>query len=140
VSAKSENAQAALRKNAAAIIVVLVFQYVFGMLANLFVKFPDSGNVSQYWEFARSQEIIDIHLLLGFGLLIAAVSLLVRSIIYKNQTWRTVSIVGVLAIAIAIYCGISFIPSQSDVYSLIMSLAFIAALVVYFFGLYLSRI
>jgi len=125
-----------LKSQAIGLVVGLVVQYILGMTTNLFVKFPDSGNPGQYWEFAWRQVPTALHILVGFSLLIGAVALFVRATIYKDKNWRVSSGIALGAILLAIVAGSQFIPSQNDLYSLAMSLFFLAALLSLGWGLY----
>ena len=72
-------------------------------------------------------------------LFIGALMLLIRSITYKNRTWTVAGSIGLAGILIAIYGGVRFIPTQSDPYSLLMSIAFIISLLAYVWGLFKSK-
>jgi hypothetical protein len=128
-----------LKIHSMVIIAMLVLQYLLGIATNLFVKFPNSGTSSQFWEFTWSQSVLACHIVLGILLLVSSLVLLIRSIVYKNKQWIIISLTGCIAITIAGITGALFIPSQKDLYSFIMSIAFILALLTYFFGLYISK-
>ena len=128
------NARNGLRVNAFFIIGFLVIQYTLGMISNMFVQFPDTSDVGQLWEFARSQFATGAHILIGTLLLLGAVIFVIRAIRQHNQSWIASSVVGLIAIMAAFYGGVTFVSSQVDAYSLVMALATIVA----FFGLRLG--
>ncbi|HEV8666492.1 MAG TPA: hypothetical protein VN665_01415 [Candidatus Paceibacterota bacterium] len=125
----------ALRLNAMFLIGALVVQYALGMYVNLFVSFPENATDGQLWEFAWSQPPLAAHIILAILLLLGAIVALVRAVLYKNKGWIIANTVGLLAILAAGASGASFIPSQGDIYSYSMSLAFLAAMLAYALGL-----
>ncbi len=128
-----------LRSQGWEMIFALAVQYILGMITNLFVQFPDTTVEGQLWEFAWTQVSEAAHIILGLLLSIGAVMLLIRSINYKNRTWTIAASVGLAGILTAIYGGVRFIPTQNDLYSLVMSIAFIVALLAYGWGVYASK-
>lgn len=118
---------------------ILFLQYLFGMFANLFVQFPDTKNETALWEFARGQVAVMIHIIIAFLLLIAAVVLLIRSIRRKDKSWVTGASVGLFWILVAFISGVRFIPTQEDLYSFFMSVAFILAFLSYGWVLYRTK-
>ena len=125
-----------LNTHAIVLIALLAIQYAFGMAANLFVEFPQSATVGQYWEFAKAQPSIDLHLLVGLLLLIGAIALLVRAIRRKDRRWIVFASIGLAAILVAAVSGSTFISTQADAYSYGMSIASMIALIAYGWGLY----
>jgi hypothetical protein len=117
----------------------LIFQYLFGMAVNLFVQFPDTKSQSILWEFAKSQMALVLHIILGALLLIGALVFIIRAIHSKNKQWIISASVGLLAILVAIISGAQFIPTQQDVYSYIMAVAFILAVFAYGWGIYKAK-
>lgn len=113
---------------------ILMVQYLLGMATNLFVQFPQSQNASQLWEFAWKQLPLASHIITGIALLIGAVVLLIQSIKKRQRKWILVSTIGLVSIIVAGYSGATFIPTQINIYSFIMSLGFIIALLSYVFG------
>jgi hypothetical protein len=131
--------QGGLRTHAGFMIGGLVIQYTLGMLTNLFVKFPDSGQEGQMWEFAWSQLPTAAHIITGSLLFIGAVVLVIRAARQGSRSWILSSAVGLAAIVSAIYGGVRFIPSQVDAYSLLMALSAIVAILAYGWGLVAER-
>lgn len=128
-----------LKPHALVILVLLILQYLLGMATNLFVQFPQNQHEGQLWEFAWKQLPLASHIILGVLLVIGSLVLLIRSILQKNRRWIISSAVGFLAILIAGMAGSLFIPSQMAVYSFVMALCFIIAVLAYCIGIYVSR-
>jgi hypothetical protein len=121
------------------IIGFLVVQYLLGMFTNMFVAFPEGKNEGQLWQFAWTQPSLIAHIIIGIGVFISAVILTVRATKAGNRIWTKASWAGLVSILVAIAAGSRFIPTQTDGYSFVMSVAFIAALLSYGWGLYSSR-
>ena len=128
-----------IRTHGMVMIGLLFVQYVLGMTSNLFVKFPDGGSEGQLWEFAWSQWPEAGHIVFGVLLLAGAVVLNVRAFRFRSRRWIITSLIGSVSILLAGACGALFIPSQIDAYSLVMAVAFLAAISAYAFGLYRGR-
>lgn len=131
--------QANLRGHAIGMVALLVIQYLLGIAAALFVHFPESGNDVVFWEFARTQTLVVLHILVAALILIGTIALWVRAIIYKNKLWQIVAGLSLMAVIVAVLGGAKFIPSQSDSYSFIMAVGFIAAFISYGWGIYSSK-
>jgi hypothetical protein len=105
---------------------LLVIQFILGMLANLFAQIP---TVEPYvvWHYFGP---ILLHTLNGLFLLILSIIFIIHAIRVKK--FVRPGIAGAVAIAIAIFCGVTFVNAgQNNVYSFIMSLGFIVAFIVY---------
>lgn len=123
------------KKEAVGMIIGLTMQYLLGMSANLFVQFPQNAKEGQLWVFAWRQVPIAIHIVLGILLSIGAVHLGVDAFKSQDRRWKIVSLVSAVAIFAAILGGALFIPSQNNVYSLLMAVSFIIALLSYGIGI-----
>jgi hypothetical protein len=121
------------------LLVALVIQYALGMYVNLLVSFPETANEGQLWEFAWSQDPLAAHIILAILILLGAIVALVRALVYKNKKWVVASSIGLIAVLAAGASGASFIPSQVDLYSYSMSLAFLVAILAYAWGLFATR-
>lgn len=121
------------------IIVLLILQYLLGMITNLFVQFPQDKHGGQLWVFAWKQIPLAAHIILGILLIIGSIVLVIRAMRQKNKSWIIASIIGVLSILVAGVSGAIFIPSQAAIYSFIMSISFIAAFISYGWGIYVSK-
>jgi hypothetical protein len=136
-----QQTQHLLRVHGMTLILGLIVQYIVGMFSNLFVQFPDATSTipGKMWEFAWSQASEASHIILGILLFFGTLVLLIRALVYKNRTWTIAAGIGLAGILVAVYGGVSFIPTQIDSYSLIMSVAFIISLLALLWGYYASR-
>jgi len=118
---------------------LLILQYFLGMAANLFVQFPDTINEKLQWQFAGNQWTVVTHMVLGFLLMIGSIVLLFRAIRKKERNWIIAGSIGLFAVLVAVGAGAQFIPTQQDVYSYIMSVAFLIAVGAYGWGIYKTK-
>jgi hypothetical protein len=138
-ASQNSKTQNGLRVNAIFMIGVLVIQYALGMVANLFVQFPNTTQPGQLWEFARSQFPTMAHIVIGTLLLVGAIVFVIRAARANNGGWIASSAVGLVAILTAFYGGVMFTSTQVNAYSLLMALAAIVTFLAYGWGLYASR-
>jgi len=134
----SDNAktQAGLRTFAVLMIGFLIVQYVLGMVTNLWVEFPQTDQVNQLWDAARSQLPSAAHIVLGVLLLVGAIIFVIRAAAKHQRDWVVSSAVGLVGILVAAVGGATYVSSQSDTWSMVMALGFIASLVAYGWGVY----
>lgn len=120
---------------------LLILQYVFGMLVNLYVQFPDSlpnGN-AWGWSFTHTL-VVPIHVSLGTTLLAVALVALVLSIVVRRILLILAALVGLGMIVYAWLSGASFLANgQQNTASLQMAIGFIGAVVAYDVGYYVAR-
>ena len=138
-ASQNSKTQNGLRKNAIFMIAFLIIQYILGMVANLFVQFPNTTDPGLLWEFARSQFTTGAHIVIGTLLLLGAIVFVIRAVRAKVGGWIASSVVGLVAIVTALYGGVTFVSLQVDAYSLVMALATIVAFLAYGWGLYADR-
>ncbi len=131
--------QNGFKTHALIMIGLLVIQYALGMVSNLFVQFPQTDQAAQQWEFARTQLSEMAHIALGMLLFLSAILFVIRAIRKHSRRWIISSIIGLLAILTAIVSGSTFISTQVDAYSLVMSLAFIVTFLAYGWNLVAGR-
>jgi hypothetical protein len=133
---------------------LMFFQYMAGMVTNLFVQIPDSlstqykhgGAFYRYWGMAlhwiltRSSFFLILHVILGTLLIIGAILLVCMSIAKRSRSWIIFSILGAFFMIGAWINGMFFVSfGQHNVNSLIMAIAFLAAFVCYVAGLFVER-
>jgi len=120
---------------------LLVLQYVFGMLVNLYVQFPGSlpnGN-AWGWSFTHTL-VVPIHVYLGTALLAVALVALVLSSLERRMAVILAALVGLAMIVYAWLSGATFLSrGQQNAVSLQMAIGFIGALVAYGVGYYVAR-
>lgn len=131
--------RSSLNIQGAVLLSALVLQYALGMAANLFVSFPEGADEGQLWAFAWSQTLVAAHIILALLILLGAVVLFVRALIRKEGSWILFSLIGLLAVLAAGWGGATFIATQNDTYSYLMSLAFLVAAASYGWGIFASH-
>ncbi len=138
-SIETQKSQRALRAHGILMIVLLAVQYILGMINNFFVQFPQSNQPEVMWRYAASQASEIGHIFLGLALFVSAVIFVIRAGRAKNRTWIIASIIALAGIMSAIYGGVTFVPSQNDLLSFVMAVAFLVSLLAYGWGIYASR-
>jgi len=107
--------------------VTLTIQFLLGMYINLYVKFPTSGPADA-WSFAWHSWPVAAHIILGTLILLTSISTLVRSIILKNRHWILFASVGAAAMLLSVIGGETFITTQNELASYLMSFGFLTGL------------
>jgi len=138
-TALQNSTQNGLRTQGIFMVALLVLQYILGMVANMFVAFPDTNQPGQLWQFARTQFPTLAHILIGTLLLLGAVIFVIRAARAHNGGWIASSVFGLIGILGAYWGGVTFVSTQDDAYSMVMALAFIAAFIAYGWGLFATR-
>ena len=113
-------------------LVVLTAQFLLGMDAALFFKFPETGS---RWA-AASSGLVGVHVILGSLMVLFAIVLLVLAIRGRKPRWLIASIVGLVGIGAAWYFGTLFVQADSDPASYLMSCGFALAFLGYGWGLW----
>jgi len=117
----------------------LAIQFILGMAINLFVAFPESGGPKAMWGFTLHNPLVLAHLFIGTLLVFGAVAVVVRVFRQGETAWKWPVVSGLIWILVAWAAGDTFVTSQADILSYVMSLAFLLAILSYAFGLYRSR-
>jgi heme A synthase len=108
-------------------VVMLILQFILGMIYNLYGTAPTSKKPIGLF----SSPVIALHVILGILLFIAALVLLVRAIQARHKLSIWMSAVGLVSIVGAGFAGLGFTGSGANSASLGMSLAFALALACY---------
>ncbi len=118
-------------------LILLVIQYVFGMLVNLYIQFPTSLNNGNGWGWAMTHTlVVPIHIYLGTSLLVVALVGLGISIWVRRVPEILTAGFGLAMIVFAWLSGASFLANgQQSGVSLQMALGFIGAVIAYGVGL-----
>ena len=116
-----------LRGASIGVVVMLIIQFILGMIYNLYGTAPTSAKPVGLF----SSPDLALHVILGFLLLLAAIGQLVQAIGARHQLSIWLSAIGLLSIIGAGFAGLGFAGSGADGASLGMSLAFATALVCY---------
>lgn len=128
---------------------LLLVQYVLGLVTNLFVTLPGhhpgagapdyfSGLVpSVAWVITQASIWTAVHASLGLALIVGGVVLAVVAVRLRMPAYAATAIVGVIAIVGAAFNGASFVIYGHDFSSMIMGGVWAVALACYAAGLYL---
>jgi hypothetical protein len=109
------------------LVVMLVLQFILGMIYNLYGTAPTSKKSIGLF----SSPLIALHVILGILLFLAAVAQLVRAIGPRHSASVWLSAIGLVSIIGAGFSGLGFAGSGAASASLGMSLAFALALICY---------
>ena len=118
---------ARLRLSSLGTVVVLIVQFILGIVYNLYGTAPTSTKSIGLF----SSPDIALHVILGILLFLAAVGQLVRAIGTRHKLSMWLSALGLLSILGAGFAGLGFTGSGAAGASLGMSLAFAVALACY---------
>jgi hypothetical protein len=130
---------------------MLAAQFVLGMLSNFYARIPtrlpvEHGGLDNRlgtaarWALLHGPVEVQVHVALGLVLAAAAIALTGMSIRLRAYPWLPLAPLGLLAVAGAGVGGAAFLAyGQRDLYSLLMSIAFLIALFIYGGLLYLTR-
>jgi hypothetical protein len=118
---------ARLRRSSLVAVVMLIVQFILGMIYNLYGTAPTSTKSIGLF----SSPDLALHVVLGILLFLAAVGELVQAIGVRHALSVWMSAVGLLSILGAGFAGLGFTGSGANGASLGMSLAFAVALACY---------
>ncbi len=118
-------------------LVLLVLQYIVGMLANLEVQLP-SGNVSN-WVF-RHSIIIQLHIYVGTLLIVIALVALILSFVARHPVGIVAAGASLALLVFAWLSGVQFLATQQNNLSLWMALGFMGAFIAYLLGYFFSSV
>ncbi|MBV9206015.1 MAG: hypothetical protein JO037_11560 [Actinobacteria bacterium] len=118
---------ARLRTSSLGVVVMLIVQFVLGMIYNLYGTAPTSSKSIGLF----SSPVLALHVIVAILLLIAAISQLVRAIGARHRLTIWMSAVGLLGIVGAGFAGLGFTGSGAAGASLGMALAFAVSLACY---------
>jgi hypothetical protein len=118
---------ARLRRSNFGLLIMLIVQFVLGMIYNLYGTAPTSTKSIGLF----SSPDLALHVVLGILLFLAAVGQLVQAIRARHSLSLWLSAVGLLSIIGAGFAGLGFTGSGANGASLGMSLAFAVALACY---------
>jgi len=122
-------------------LILLVIQYIFGMIVNLYVQFPNTLSNGNGWGWAMTHTfVVPVHVILGTTLLVVALVGLGMSIWKRRIPEILVAVLGFAMIVFAWISGATFLASgQQNGVSLQMALGFIGAVIAYGVGCYIAR-
>jgi hypothetical protein len=112
---------------------LMVTQFLLGMYINLYIKFPTSGP-SDAWRFAWHTLPVAAHIILGTLILLSTILTLVQSAMRKNRHMVKFGSIGVAAMLLSVLGGETFITTQSEMASYLMSIGFLAGILAFNVG------
>src|SRR5579871_6141401 len=118
---------ARIRLSSLGAVVMLILQFILGMIYNLYGTAPTSAKSVGLF----SSPDLALHVILGILLVIAAVGQLIRAITVRHPLSIWMSAVGLAAIVAAGFAGLGFAGNGASGASLGMSLGFAVALACY---------
>jgi hypothetical protein len=118
---------ARLRTSSLGGVVMLILQFILGMIYNLYGTAPTAKKSIGWF----SSPVLALHVILGILLFIAAVGQLVRAIGARHALTIWMSAIGLAAIVAAFFSGLGFTSSGAAGASLGMAIAFAVALAAY---------
>ncbi len=121
------------KKFATAIVVLLVVQFALGVLASMYNEISADDPASIFHQL----NFVLVHALNGTALLVLGIVFLVRAI--KGKLYVKQASSGLGAIVVAYVMGESFVFTQNDVFSFLMAMSFIGALLPYARIMYLQK-
>ena len=138
VSARAPASLARLRRASLAVVVLLLAEYVLGMYVNLYVTVPaaDHGH-SLGSAISNGPVILSAHAVIGLLLGLSALAVLVLSVVARRPNVIAISVVGLIALAVASLAGSSFTSSGQAAESMAMSVMTGVGLLCYAANLYL---
>jgi hypothetical protein len=126
-----------------AMAVLLLAQFVVGMVVNLYVSIPavhPGANATDFfpgigsaiaWAISRGALALAAHVVLGLALIVMSLTHIITAASTGRRSWVVLSIAGTLFLLGAAFNGASFVNYGHDFSSLIMSGCFLLALVCY---------
>ena len=112
-------------KLAKAVLGLLVVEFVLGMLSNMYAKIPEDDPGAVFHQFG----LINVHSFVALLLLVLSGLFLYQAV--KAKAFVRPAIGGLSNILIAAIFGHVFVATDNDIFSLLMALAFIGALMSY---------
>ncbi len=128
-----------LKEHAEGLLGLLGVEFLLGVWAGLFVKFPEDSSSSQLWDFSFSQWSVFLHAILGALLVVGAISLVISAHKQQKRTWKIAGWTGLVFMLIALGSGERFVSTQNDWYTFLMSVGFVGVMAAYIWGLSVSQ-
>lgn len=137
-----------LRRRDLVLCLLLLVQFVLGMVVNLFVTIPAKHpgshpagylpgiTASIGWAVPDGGGWLAVHVTLGLALVLAGIAGVVAAVRYGQRGPIVAATLGFLAIVGAAFNGASFLSYNNDYSSMIMAGCFALALACYVIGLY----
>lgn len=113
------------------LMVGLAFEFIFGMVANLFFEFPDTTNVQTLRDASLHNVWVATHIFLGLFLVLMGAFVLFRAYQMKNKKFIAMAGLGFISLLVAATGGDRFVNTQQEMWSLIMAIGFILSMAFY---------
>lgn len=125
------------------ILVLLAGQFLVGMTSNFYAKIPQRVpgvhggfdyrlGAAARWALLHRPPELQAHVALGLSIGVCAIVLTAASAHARSRPWTLLAPLGLLITAAAGLAGAAFLAyREDDIYSLVMSAAFLAALFTY---------
>lgn len=127
-----------IRNASLAVLVLLVAEYGIGMYINLYVTVPGADHGSSLGSaVSNGPATISIHAVLGLLLAAGALAVLAQSVIARHGGLIALSVIGLLAMILALVTGTSYTTTGDDSDSMGMAVMTGIALVCYAGNMYL---
>ncbi len=107
---------------------LLVVQFLLGMFNNFYVKFPENATPLDNWKFELHSITEMAHIVVGLVILGTVIMTMVRARRMKSQHLIRVGNIGLTVVLLAIIGGVGFVTTQIDLFSYLMSIGFLAAI------------
>ena len=140
-----------IRVLGAVLLGLLAAQFLVGMITNLFAPIPPAvpglrGNLdyrlggAARWALLHGPPVLKIHVLVGLSIGACAIALVIVAFRAQRRPALAFALLGLLASGLAGLAGAAFLAYRRDnLYSLLMSVAFLAAIFTYGALLLLNR-
>lgn len=132
---KIESNKNKFSRESKAMIIFLLLEFLLGIYTAIFLTFPENASKSDLWKFASRDMVLNLHMIIGIIIAFGAISYFIRAIINKEPNHIYSSLVASLGVCLATYGGFMFVPLQNEVYSFIMSIGFVIAIIGYGWGI-----
>ncbi len=124
-----------LNRSALAAVGLLLLITLLGIYTALFIEIPEGEG----WAFALSSVVLLSHAVLGTLLIFHAGSILLIARKVKSASWTRVAVVGLLGILLSVGTGSSFITTDNDWLTFLMSVGFVISTLAYVYGIYADQ-
>jgi hypothetical protein len=118
---------ARLRGSSMSLLVMLIIQFALGTAVNIYIT-PHKGGLGEAFS---NGALLALHSVLGILLILAAIDLLIRSIMAGHRVVIVTSAIGLIALLGAAFNGVGFLKHHNNGASLGMALTAAVAMLCY---------
>jgi hypothetical protein len=150
-SSNTRPSTAGLRVLSGITLLLLAAQFMIGMLVNFYIQVPsahpgaEAVNYFQgvvqgvLWILTSGPLTLLLHAAVGLALFLASIILIILAIVARRASWIVIAIIGFIGVVGAGFNGASFLNYGHDFSSLLMSIGFLLASIVYVIGFAVAR-